>query len=1173
MRLSTLLLRTVLFHARSNVAVLLGVMIGTAVLTGSLLVGDSLRGSLRDLTLQRLGHIDHALVSDRFFGEDLADDLAKQATSAQRVVPVVVLRGSVIRRDAAGTISRRAGRVQIVGVDERFWPLFDEQRGDLSTTILINQPLATELAANRGDFLEVRLERPQAVPTDSILGRPIEDVGLTIEASQVAEILPAEGAGRFSLSTQQERPLLVYVQLRRLQNRLRESLHAGGLANALLCSAPADVEPLRQALQRATRLEDFGLTLRPDGTGQRYLILESRRLLIDPAVVEAVLAEAKQKRWPARPLLTYLANRISRGDRSVPYSTIAGLDPSEAFPWGPFVPVDGGGIPTLGDDEIMINEWLAADLWPNGDWKQELGKPVVRIEYFVEGEGWLLKEEHRMLKLAGVLQMTGRAVDRTLTPEFPGIRGTRVRDWQPPFPKEQWHPEWVRDRDDEYWRQHRATPKAFVSPALAAKLWKSKHGEFTAIRLAPKSPLNDGTSSTLSTGDLKSFEADLRRALRAALVPEGHGLVIQPVKAQGLAAAGSSTAEMFGWLFLGFSFFLIGAAAMLVGLLFRLGIERRAKEIGLLLAEGYERGVLRRLLLAEGAMLAVCGGILGTALAVGYAWVLLELLGRWWQDSLQTSFLELHVAAREDLLGPLPYPSLTLGFFLSFFVAMLAIVWALRGLTRLSPRALLAGQTAVQSFERKHSGRRWLTTATAPILLCGALVLAAISFFVSPDVAAPLFFGTGGLLLVAGLAGLRRWLTRGRGPAVSGVGVPALLRLGSHNADRSPGRSLLTMGLLASATFLVVAVESFRKSAQGEAHGRESGTGGFTLLAEADVPLFQSPATPEQRRGLLAGTKPAQLAELETALEGVQMFGFRLRPGDDVSCLNLYQPQQPRILGVPAELRERGGFQFASLFEANETERQNPWRLLERAPANEIPVLADDHTAEWVLKKSPGDTWDITNEQGQTVRLRLVGLLRGSIFQSELLMADEQFRRHFPSRGGYGYFLLDTPADRSEQVKQGLETAFGERFGFNVLRTSDRLAAFHAVENTYLSTFQVLGGLGVLLGTCGLAVVLLRNIWERRGELALLRALGYARSHLGWLVLAENGFLVLMGLALGLVTALVAVTPHLLERAGSLPWLGILGLVGLILLFGIGAGVIAILSTLRTPLLPALRRE
>ena len=52
-------------------------------------------------------------------------------------------------------------------------------------------------------------------------------------------------------------------------------------------------------------------------------------------------------------------------------------------------------------------------------------------------------------------------------------------------------------------------------------------------------------------------------------------------------------------------------------------------------------------------------------------------------------------------------------------------------------------------------------------------------------------------------------------------------------------------------------------------------------------------------------------------------------------------------------------------------------------------------------------------------------------------------------------------------------------FGADATGTAERLAQFHRVENTYLSTFQALGGLGLILGTMGLATVLLRNVLER----------------------------------------------------------------------------------------------
>jgi hypothetical protein len=226
------------------------------------------------------------------------------------------------------------------------------------------------------------------------------------------------------------------------------------------------------------------------------------------------------------------------------------------------------------------------------------------------------------------------------------------------------------------------------------------------------------------------------------------------------------------------------------------------------------------------------------------------------------------------------------------------------------------------------------------------------------------------------------------------------------------------------------------------------------------------------------------------------------------------------------------------------------------------------------LHRSLGDTWTITDDDGRAVLIRLVGLLQGSLFQSELLMSEEHFRLLFPSRRGYNFFLIETPAGRGKfAARRGLEVLAAAHYGMVITFATDRLAAFQAVENTYLSTFQVLGGLGLLLGTAGLAVVLLRNVWERQGELALFRALGYSRVALSWLVLAENGFLILCGLGVGVLSAIVAVLPHLMHYAAGLPWIGIATLVGVEIVVGFLAGGLALIAVARTPLLPALRRE
>ena len=162
-------------------------------------------------------------------------------------------------------------------------------------------------------------------------------------------------------------------------------------------------------------------------------------------------------------------------------------------------------------------------------------------------------------------------------------------------------------------------------------------------------------------------------------------------------------------------------------------------------------------------------------------------------------------------------------------------------------------------------------------------------------------------------------------------------------------------------------------------------------------------------------------------------------------------------------------------------------------------MIADATSLQYVLHAAVGDTMTIDIGAATPVTLRFVGALRDSVLQGELVMAEEQFVRLFPGQEGYRFFLIDAPdvrtADQARQLAEIVEKDL-QPFGVDAVSTVERLDAFHRVENTYLSTFQALGGLGLLLGTIGLATVMFRNVLERRRELALLRAVGYDARHI-----------------------------------------------------------------------------
>jgi ABC-type antimicrobial peptide transport system permease subunit len=202
-----------------------------------------------------------------------------------------------------------------------------------------------------------------------------------------------------------------------------------------------------------------------------------------------------------------------------------------------------------------------------------------------------------------------------------------------------------------------------------------------------------------------------------------------------------------------------------------------------------------------------------------------------------------------------------------------------------------------------------------------------------------------------------------------------------------------------------------------------------------------------------------------------------------------------------------------------------------------------------------------------------VGLLKNSLFQGDVLMSEAAFRRHFPQNDGYRLFLVATAAGGdADAVATSLEKNL-RGAGFDAERTETRLQSFMAVQNTYLATFQSLGGLGLLLGACGLAAVQLRNVQERRGELALLRAAGFRRRRVAALVTLENAALLAGGLGLGVLASLVAVAPHLLSGGAAVPWLWLAGTLCGVFAVGLLVGLAAVRAATRAPLLPALRGE
>ncbi|WP_149495638.1 ABC transporter permease [Roseiconus lacunae] len=1133
---------------RTTLSVALGVAIATSVIVGALLVGDSMRGSLRELTVERLGKIDTVIAPGGFFEtESIA---LRVGQSEEHVAPILLFDQAVIEATVDDQM-RRSGSVQVVGCDPSFWKL--DTSGVVPTveldddSVVMTESLASELGVRVGDQVTVRLPVEQAVPADSPLGRKdVQTEG--IPRLNVAEILPDKGLARFSLAASQASPKNVFLS----RELVASVLDRDGQANVLLSSEPIEAEKVQPTLA------DLGLKLErvtktfDDKTIFDYYNLTSDRLLISDPAVDAITAAFPSDK--VTPTLTYLANEIQRkkegaadGSAEFPrvtYSTIAAVDSSS------LMPLDYGNVKSTDQKTvvpIIVNSWLADRM------KLSVGDQLV-IDYY-EPEVKNGKEIERQFEatVVGIVPITEperpyrrrreavyskrptRYNDPALTPTVPGVTDQdSMSDWDTPFELTREVP----DEDDQYWKNHRLTPKAFIPLAAGQALFSSRFGQTTGLMI-----------ETSVATDLDQLSERILAAT-ATTLPE---LGWQPRSIRGAQLAASKGTTPFDGLFLSLSMFVIFSAVMLIAMLFRLGLVTRSSELGTLIAVGLRPKQVSRLYLGEGLLTSLFGVLLGLGGGIAYAFGVLAALRSFWVGAVTVPFLTFHATPTSLIIGGL-----------AGLLCGLGALWVTtRSMLRNDAVALLRGRGELDEVDATKR-LRW-PDRTAIGLSMIAIAAGAFGAASGGQTAAGGFVGGGMMLLIAMLVfvyGRFRNVKTQRDDGTSQQYANYQLSgLARQNSTRAPLRSTLTIGLIATASFLIVAINAFRLVPSDE------GTGGFDLQAESAQPIYQDLADPDVQSGLM-GADAKRLAN-------ASIVSFRVRRGQDASCNNLYQASEPTVYGVPdsaAKSLDRFRF-YASAAEAGEL----AWSLLdtdaEGTADDPIPLILDQNTAMWSLQMMAGVgevkafTYDTT-----TVHFKVVGLLENSLLQGRLMIGEGNFQRLFPEISGYRFFLIGESGSTIDiaAVTQAFESRLGD-VGFDVSDSHEVLAGMMAVQNTYLRTFQSLGGLGLLLGTIGLAIAQLRNLLQRRGELAVMRAIGFTRRRLALLVVGETASLLAMGIGCGVLCAVLAVLPYAWSQGTQPPVLEPLLLVLGIFLFGLVAGLVAAIQVARMRLLESLR--
>lgn len=1057
--------RNLYYYRWRNFFLALGIAISSAVITGSLIVGDSVESSLGMSVEKRLGGIRYVLRSgERFFSPHLAQVFSSKTGIV--TAPVLYTEGVAV----AGGGEMRLPGIRIMGITDQLDEFSEKDNfyADLkSGEIIVSENIAARMNLEIGDELLLRITRTSLIPLNAPF---VSDRDNVVSARfRVKAFAGQKELGRFNLKNSQTAPFNVFISM----DELSELMDFQDKVNLLLLGEEkgegkrVNEQILFKILRENWRPEDAGLLIKQVHSPE-MLEITSSRVFIDDAVADAVM----ESNSDFEPFLSYFVNFLKVGEHSTPYSFVSGIPGMDS-----------------GKDEVYINTWLAEDLGAvPGD--------SLEMEFFIVGPLRELEVKQKKFIISKIVPLEGKWADSTLMPDLPGLSDAgNCRDWETGVPIDLNE---IRDKDEEYWNTFRGIPKAFISVQTAVEIWGNRYGNYTSFRMN-----RPGVPGAYVQDSLMTF-----------LNPANIGFQITDKKKEGRLAASGGVS--FSELFAGLSFFLLAGGIILTILLFLLNLENRREQLTHLFSMGIGKKILRKWTLLEGLAVALFGTLLGAVLAVFYNRLIFSALNTIWQDIVRSDVMIIDIR---------PLTILT-GCAISVLVSGLTLIFPLNTFLNSKIRQLQTRKRTVKGLR----SRKFLRLFSFSGFMVGSILI-FFQFLNGEDVNELRFFIAGTLILLAGIAFFNSVIMNEKEIKTFDLNLFIIAR---KNFYRNPSRSMLVVILFSLGTFLVISTGSNRKDLFNNASLRTSGTGGFLFYAESTAPVLKD--------------LNSQLVRKEFGLEGDYTFiQFRKLQGDDASCLNLNKISNPEILAVnPVHLN--GRFSFVS--HTHHLNERNPWESLnQKYSSGIIPAIADETVIKWGLGMQVGDTLQYTDSKGEVLKLLLIGGTAPSVFQGRVIISEQNFLDRFPESSGTGVFLIEgNPADSSVIVE---ETSMGLRdHGWAMESCAVRLAEFNSVTNTYLSIFMVLGAFGLLLGTIGLAVVLLRTINERKNEIALQRALGFSLNRVRKQLVFEFSFLLIFGNFIGCLAAVISTFPSLLKSNSGASFSGVLIILIVLILNG-----------------------
>lgn len=749
------------------------VVLLTAVITGSLMTGKSVRNSLKKTSFEKLGNTGILVSSGiRYFDASLAERM----TSATGLKSAGVLELDGYCQHFA--TQQSAPQVKIFAIDDiffRFHGIEDITIGE--GEVAVNERLASYLGLKEGDELIIRFNSITDIPADAPFS-PGNDPTASSLVLKAGRILSSESAGNFSLGISQLTPLNIFIN----RSDLTDANGKVPDINRLLFERRQNVtvQEIFKRLREILKPEDTGLSLRQiPATGGYEMI--SDRIFIDQSQVD----EISKLPVPVYPVITYLANSITRGDKMTPYSFISAIDP-ELYE----------GVPE--DNGIVINEWLAEDLdAAEGD--------TLRVTWYSPDPMNRLMEEKMDFIVSNVVGKQSIWSDSLLMPEFPGIAGSEsCTGWDAGV---EINMDLIRKKDEDYWNKFGGTPKAFISYETGKELWANNFGPATSIRF---------------NKDLADNE--IAEELKGLTDPYKSGFSISDLPSDSISAANKSVD--FSTLFLALGFFIILSAFILLILIVSTFFESKKDQVKTLFSIGFSNKLIRKILFLETGLTAVIGAVAGAIAGGLFNIILIRALNSVWKGAVQTSTL----ISGFDLLSLLT----------GFVVTIIIILVILRIRSSLFLKYLSRPETGKSD---KPSERNNLIAAL--FFSASTIILIILSFIFSAH--STILSYSGGVMAFATLIILIRhyYIAKKKTGVYS---FRHKNQISDSYYSFHPSQAIAPVLFLAAGLFAVIITGANRMVISDNMLKPEGGTGGYLLWGESSVPLRGSLTSEAGRR-------------------------------------------------------------------------------------------------------------------------------------------------------------------------------------------------------------------------------------------------------------------------------------------------------------------------------------